>query len=109
MSAHIHSGQLLEIGLASTRGLTVQVILVLFDGTSSHVSALVHAWRELLIVDTSAGIVLRDRVREHLGGHDRTISCDWQMFPDVDVCSAWLEPANKLEARARAALARRAA
>ena len=109
MSANIHPNQLLTVDLTAQQKFTTRVLAVLFEGTSAYAGAPGKTWRELLIVDTPTGVVLRDRVRENRNGHDRTISCDWQMFPNVNVCSTWLEPNNKLESRARVALARRAA
>lgn len=109
MSANIHIGQTITIDLHGQPSFAAEVTEVIFEGTSHYVDVPGKAWRELLIVDTPTGIALRDRVRESRHGKDRTISCDWQMFENADVCLAWLDPGNKLEGRACTALARHAA
>ena len=106
MSANIVQGRLLTFHLGElAREMSAQVLGVIFEGTSRHVaSGKAERWRELMIARTSAGIVLRDRVRENRDSRDRTISCDWQLFENVARCINWLRPDNKLESRARSRL-----
>ena len=109
MSANMYAGKLIRADLAGdpAQVTVAEVTEVLFEGTSCYVKPNQAAtWRELLIVRTSAGILLRDRVRESRDNKDRTISCDWQSFPTVLACACWLVDSNKLEARAKVRLIR---